>query len=192
MPMGRLRMKTTRALGASPHRHRVDGGGLQLGEVDVGPLGGRAVELLAERRAAREVGRDEQRLWDAVHLGRARGEHRHARVARDFAPAARPEREREGAGRGSAAPSAASTRSRGKPVLGERLGRPAPRMHTVRSSPPAGCTRPSPRTRSRRARATPRAPPRRARSTRRARPRSRRRRDGSPRCARPAITASSR
>src|SRR5919107_864666 len=63
-----------RALGAGAHRDGVDGGGLQLGEVDVAALGGGAVELGGQPGAASEVRGHQHRVGYAGHARRAGGE----------------------------------------------------------------------------------------------------------------------
>ena len=134
------------ALGAGAHRDRVDGGGLQLRQVDVAALGGRAVELRGERAAPGEVRRAHHRLGDVLHPGGAGGEDRDARVVRHAPRPARAACENGTApAGGSGAPSAASTRSaRASRYSANGSGAPAPRMQTVRSTSTGGMHAPEP------------------------------------------------
>src|SRR5215212_12175556 len=83
------------ALGAGANRDCVDRRGLQLREVEVSAVGCRAVEIFGEGAALRQVGGDEHRVGDAVHLGGAGGEDGHPRVLRHVLERLGPKRERQ-------------------------------------------------------------------------------------------------
>ena len=134
------------ALGAGAHRHGVDGGGLQLGEVDVAVLGGRPVELGGQRRAASQVGGHEHRVGNALARACAPVVNTATRApsGSGSSGSAWSTNGRAPAG-GSGAPSAASTRSaRARRYSANGSGGPAPRMQTVRSTSTGGMHAPDP------------------------------------------------
>ena len=168
-PTGRLRTNTTRApLGRVPAGDRVDRRRLELGEVDVAARRrrpGRGPPASAARRA-RLV--DATTRLHALARGRAGGEERHPRAVGQRLGRLGPQRRSGSAPGGRLRALGAPARDRRAAGGTRRTARARPRRARTRCGPPppAGCRRPSPRTRSRPGRARPPAPPRRARSTR--------------------------
>ena len=186
-PTGRLRTKTTCALGARPSGDRVDRRGLQLGQEDVAALRHGPLEVGGQRRPLRaRVGGDERLARHPVAALRPGGEEGRAprpvpaRPARAAGEAQRTRRRRNVLRR-------QDEMGPQQPVLLEGLGRPgALRRRPCDRPPRAECRRPTPRRRSPPARARPRAPPPAATSPRRAPRRSPRPRGGNRLFALPA------